>query len=154
HATERGGDANRATDIAADLEGREPGGKRGGPSARTAPWRPRQVPGVVTAAVDNVVSLPIRQHWGDVRFAEQDGTGGLSTLCGGSVNLAARLTPIGNTDSGRQSTHVDRLFECDRQPEEWTLVAVRPHRIRCLSLAPGALKARHHDGVELGVITF
>src|SRR5262245_28386994 len=51
HPTERGRDTDRTTNIAADLQGRQPGGKCRGPSAGSAPRRPREVPRIVAAAI-------------------------------------------------------------------------------------------------------
>src|SRR5262249_56154905 len=104
HATVRGGDANRAADVAPDLEGSEPRGKCRAAAARAAARRASEIPRVIGASVYRAVGLPIGEGLGDIGLAEEtrprrEHAGGERAVARGPMVLerrqAGRLWPAG-----------------------------------------------------------
>ena len=106
--------AQRAGDVAAGAEGRQPRGKRRRFAARRATGRARQVPRVVGGAVNVIVALRVGEHVRHVGLAEHDGAGMQQAIdqervAGGDVVLPQRIA-----EGGRQAGDIERFLDRHR----------------------------------------
>ena len=115
HAAKRGRNADRATDIAAKLERREPRGHGRRSAARAPTGRACQIPRIIRAAEKLVVRLPITRIWRQVGLTEDDRARGAEAahrrcIFRGTVARTARQ-PAG----GWESSYINRVFDGDGQ---------------------------------------
>ena len=79
--------AERAADIPAEFQPREPCRQGSGGAAGRATRDAGQIPGVIGGPVDVIEGLPVGQHQGDVGLSEDNGASGLQSLHGHRVTL-------------------------------------------------------------------
>jgi len=154
HATARGGDANRAADVAPDLEGSEPRGKCRAAAARAAARRASEIPRVIGASVYRAVGLPIGEGLGDIGLAEEtrprrEHAGGERPVVRGPMVLERR-------QAGRlwQAGRLRRFLQRDRQSQERAPLALGEGRIGVPRRLPRVIRRAHGDGVERTITLF
>ena len=152
-AAEDGGHPDGAADVAADLEGAQPGGDRG----RAAPARPArgaaEVPRVVRPPVDGVGGLPVGEHGRDVGLAQQHGAGRAGAHDGGGVVLGDEVAPLRHAARGGQAGHVERLLDRHGEAAKGAAPAARGSLVGVAGLLAGPLEIADHHRVEAPVVT-
>src|SRR5207249_9104635 len=91
YATEMGGDADGAGEIAAERETAKAGGQRRGAASGGSSRGSRSVPRVVAGPVDRVVALPVTEHDWHVRLADDDSARRLQALDRNRGSRAVRV---------------------------------------------------------------
>ena len=150
-ATEMRRDADRARDVAAELQRREPGRDRCGRPARRSARRPRQIPRVARRPVHRVVALVIGRRERHVGLAERDGA--RRPEQGHRLRVACRdvVGELREAARRRHPRNLPGVLDRDRQPVQRAAaigrrVIGRPGRL------PRALDVHRHDGVDAPVV--
>ena len=112
------GRAERAADIAAGVERGESGRECCGGTAGGAAGGPREIPGIAGGAVDRVGALPVRQHFRDIGFAEDDRAGLFEFGNDRGVVIRDIVTERFATPAGRQAGDVEAFLQCHRDAEQ------------------------------------
>jgi hypothetical protein len=132
HAAVVRGIADRAADVAADLEARETCGQRSCGAARGSARRARAIPRIVGHAVDVVIGLKIQQTERHVGLAEEHRAGRLDALDDQIVALSD-VAQCAIAPGGGQASHIERLLDRHRHAVQRTARQPAGERFICPS---------------------
>ena len=149
HAAEVRRIADRAADVAAELEGREPGGEGRRRAAARAADSARRIPRIVRGAVDVVVGLEVAGVERRVGLAEDHGAG-LGEALGGIGAPLGEVLGEGRRAAGRRHARdLDRVLHGEGQAAERAAgVAASEGSVGGAGTRAGGLEVRRHHGVQ------
>ena len=145
--------AERAADIPAEFQPREPCRQGGGGTAGRAARYAGQIPGVIGGPVDGIEALPVGQHQGDVGLAEDNSASGLQPLHGHRVTLRIVVLIRRIPPRRRRADPVKILFNRHGHAMQWSPdFPACECGIRRIGALAGLLVLSENNGIKPGIV--
>ena len=146
------GVADRAANVAAQLQRREPGGDRGSRAARGPARGAGEVPRVAGESVDVVERLEVAGVQRGVGLAEDDCPRRLQPADRQRIGRGHIFPELGSAGGGDQALGLPHVLDRHRQPVQRPGgLAAGCRRVGSVRSGPGPVGIQRHDGVEAGV---